>query len=52
MKLESELMENIELLKSFQKPVTKWRGLLNMEINNNPTIKRYVCKQNERVILL
>ena len=51
MKLESELMENIELLKSFQKPVTKWRGLLNMEINNNPTIKRYVCKQNGGLFL-
>jgi len=47
MKLESELMENIELLKSFQKPVTKWRALLNMEINNNTTIRRYVCKMED-----
>lgn len=39
MKLESELLENIELLKYIQKPVTKWRALLNMERNNNTTIR-------------
>ena len=51
MKLESELLENIELLKYIQKPVTKWRALLNMERNNNTTIRRYVCKHNGGMFL-